>query len=205
MFPPKSPKTDSRNSPKKRTAENVLDDLAAALKRGEISKEAYIAAVFDEPPPTHERFAGKRILSFDRVPPNAIAAPLPETIDDRGLLTAVGLRADERDLLSAAVVDRVPRRKMGAYLDWDAARLARTEARLGMRLHKFRARSDSSPADFITRGDSRMLSFVENVGGRRCWSLTELPPDFDAIMAKERLGLRQKYHTKTEFPPASNT
>jgi hypothetical protein len=190
---PKSPKTGSRSSPKKRTAEE-LSDLEAAFDRGELSAKEYLDTVFDEAPITRERFAGKRILSLDRVPPATIAAPLPDPLDVSSLLTAIGLCADGRNLLWASVVDNIPRRRMGAHLDWDAARVERAEARLGMRLHEFRARSVSCPADFTIRGDSRMLSFVENVGGRRCWSLTELTPDFDEIMAEERLDLLQKYH-----------
>jgi hypothetical protein len=203
VFPPKSPKTDSPSSPKKRTAEE-LSDLAAAVERGELSAKEYLNAVFDEAPITRERFAGKRILRLDRVSPKTIAAPLPETIDMSGLLTAAGLRADERQYLWANVVDGVSRRKMDAHLGWDPAKVARVQVRLGRRLRAFRASAVSGAADFVIRGgNSRILSFEENIGGRRCWSLAELAPDFEEVMALERLPLLQKSRKrKTEFRAA---
>jgi hypothetical protein len=109
---------------------------------------------------------------------------MPERIAMEHLMDAAQLSPDERRYLEATLRG-IPRRKLAAHFGWAPCRVEAVRVRLRRRLTVLRFTSDYG--DFVIRGNSSALSFVERLpSGRRVWALAELGPSFPAIMAIEQ-------------------
>jgi hypothetical protein len=159
--------------------------LAQSFERGDISEAEYLAAALDEPPIVEgERYAGRRILSLDHIPLMAIPSPLPSQIALERLMDAAMLTPDERRYLEATLRG-VPRRKLAVHFGWPPRTIDAVRMRLRRRLMALGSRFEAS--DFVVRGNSSTLSYIERLpSGRGAWTLAELGENFPELMATER-------------------
>lgn len=136
------------------------------------------------------RLAGRRVVTIEGLGESSFVAPLPETIDLGAVLSAAGLKADEREYLNAASVDRIPRRLLPQALGMEPRQVEAVRMRTQRRLKQFR-KSHPRRNGFMTlgRGDSLHLSYAEVcVPGSHAltWALQPLGPEFQEVMADAR-------------------